>query len=188
MTLYSPFSSVTTERDRSISAGLNASTVTPGNTAPDVSRTTPAIAPPPVLVCAEAALATMLIRGRDVALVFADVRLPGVMDGVDLAREVKIRWPHLTVVVTSGNPGERTPKSLLFVPMMAQNEVVGVLELDQDDRVRDFSADVQALAQHLGNQIGVAIRLMDRRSVQEQLFRTEKLAAIGRSDARLAAS
>jgi CheY-like chemotaxis protein len=80
----------------------------------------------------------------------------------------------------SGNPGERTPKSLLFVPMMAQNEVVGVLELDQDDRVRDFSADVQALAQHLGNQIGVAIRLMDRRSVQEQLFRTEKLAAIGR--------
>ncbi|HJZ99028.1 MAG TPA: GAF domain-containing protein [Candidatus Solibacter sp.] len=76
--------------------------------------------------------------------------------------------------------GERTPKSLLFVPMMAQNEVAGVLELDQDDRVCDFSPDVQALAQHLGNQIGVAIRLLDQRSVQEQLFRTEKLAAIGR--------
>jgi GAF domain-containing protein len=80
----------------------------------------------------------------------------------------------------AGTSGDRTPKSLLFVPMMAQNEVVGVLELDQDDRVRDFSADVQALAQHLGNQIGVAIRLLDQRSVQEQLFRTEKLAAIGR--------
>jgi CheY-like chemotaxis protein len=80
----------------------------------------------------------------------------------------------------AGVAGERTPKSLLFVPMMAQKEVVGVLELDQDDRVRDFSADVQALAQHLGNQIGVAIRLLDQRSVQEQLFRTEKLAAIGR--------
>jgi len=79
-----------------------------------------------------------------------------------------------------GAIGSRTPKSLLFVPMMAQNEVVGVLELDQDDRVRDFSADVQALAQHLGNQIGVAIRLFDQRSVQEQLFRTEKMAAIGR--------
>jgi GAF domain-containing protein len=76
--------------------------------------------------------------------------------------------------------GNRSPKSLLFVPMIAQNEVVGVLELDQDDRVRDFSADEQALAQHLGNQIGVALRLLDQRTVQEQLFRTEKMAAVGR--------
>jgi GAF domain-containing protein/CheY-like chemotaxis protein len=76
--------------------------------------------------------------------------------------------------------GDAAPKSLLFVPMLAQNEVIGVLELDQDDRVRNFSTDEQALAQHLGNQIGVAIRLMDQRSVQEQLFRTEKLAAVGR--------
>jgi GAF domain-containing protein/CheY-like chemotaxis protein len=76
--------------------------------------------------------------------------------------------------------GAGSPKSLLFVPMLAQGEVVGVLELDQDDRLRDFTADEQALAQHLGNQIGVAVRLLDQRSVQEQLFRTEKLAAIGR--------
>ena len=72
------------------------------------------------------------------------------------------------------------PRSLLFVPMHAQGQVVGVLELDQDDRVRDFSADEQELAQHLGNQIGVALRLLDQRSVQEQLFRSEKLAAVGR--------
>jgi CheY-like chemotaxis protein len=64
--------------------------------------------------------------------------------------------------------------------MLAQGEVIGVLELDQDDRLRDFTADEQELAQHLGNQIGVAVRLLDQRSVQEQLFRTEKLAAIGR--------
>ena len=80
----------------------------------------------------------------------------------------------------AAKPGDRSPKSLLFVPMMAQSEVIGVLELDQDDRARDFSADEQALAQHLGNQIGVAIRLLDRRTVQEQLFRTEKMAAVGR--------
>ena len=68
---------------------------------------------------AEAALATMLIRGKDVALIFADLRLPGVMDGVDLAREVKMRWPHLTVVVTSGNPGERLehlPAGVIYMP------------------------------------------------------------------------
>jgi len=80
----------------------------------------------------------------------------------------------------NGKEGEEAPKSLLFVPMLAQGEVVGVLELDQDDRVRDFTPDEQALAQHLGNQIGVTIRLLDQRSVQEQLFRTEKLAAVGR--------
>jgi GAF domain-containing protein/CheY-like chemotaxis protein len=80
----------------------------------------------------------------------------------------------------AGKDGAGSPKSLLFVPMLAQGEVIGVLELDQHDRVRDFTADEQALAQHLGNQIGVAVRLLDQRSVQEQLFRTEKLAAIGR--------
>jgi GAF domain-containing protein/CheY-like chemotaxis protein len=76
--------------------------------------------------------------------------------------------------------GQRMPKSLLFVPMISQGEVLGVLELDQDDRKRDFPADEQALAQHLANQIAVALRLLDQRSVQEQLFRTEKMAAVGR--------
>jgi CheY-like chemotaxis protein len=76
--------------------------------------------------------------------------------------------------------GAQGPRSLLFVPMLVQGESVGVLELDQDGHARDFTPDEQAMAQHLGNQIGVAIRLQDQRSVQEQLFRTEKLAAVGR--------
>jgi CheY-like chemotaxis protein len=42
---------------------------------------------------AEAALAIMLLRGPKVCLVFADLRLSGLMDGVDLARELKMRWP-----------------------------------------------------------------------------------------------
>src|SRR5262245_21716469 len=51
---------------------------------------------------AEAALAIMLIRGREVAVIFADVRLPGVMNGVDLAWAVKMRWPFLPAILTSG--------------------------------------------------------------------------------------
>jgi DNA-binding response OmpR family regulator len=51
---------------------------------------------------AEAGLATMLIRGRDIAMIFADIKLPGVMDGIDLACEVKMRWPLLPVILTSG--------------------------------------------------------------------------------------
>jgi CheY-like chemotaxis protein len=59
---------------------------------------------------AEAALATMLIGGREVGMIFADVRLCGVMDGIDLAREVKMRWPLLPVVLTSGLPREQLGK------------------------------------------------------------------------------
>jgi DNA-binding NtrC family response regulator len=67
---------------------------------------------------AEAALATMLIRGRDVAMIFADIRLRGVMDGIDLAREVKMRWPRLSVVLTSGHPRERVelPPGVDYMP------------------------------------------------------------------------
>lgn len=72
------------------------------------------------------------------------------------------------------------PKSQLFVPMLTQGGLVGVIELDRDDRAGDFDADEQALAQHLANQMAVALKLLDQRSVQEQLFRTEKLAAVGR--------
>jgi CheY-like chemotaxis protein len=56
---------------------------------------------------AEAALAVMLLRGQDVTMVFADIRLSGVMDGIDLASELKMRWPHLKIILTSGNAGER---------------------------------------------------------------------------------
>ena len=68
---------------------------------------------------AEAALAIMLLRGREVCMVFADLRLSAAMDGVDLARELKMRWPHLTVVLTSGNPGVRLvhlPPGVEFLP------------------------------------------------------------------------
>ena len=66
---------------------------------------------------AEAALATLLIGGREVAMIFADVRLRGVMDGIDLAREVKMRWPLLPVILTSGSPWERElPPGVAYMP------------------------------------------------------------------------
>jgi CheY-like chemotaxis protein len=68
---------------------------------------------------AEAAIAVMVMGGRHIALIFADVRLPGVMDGIDLAWEVKQRWPRLAVVLTSGQPRERVrelPPGVAYVP------------------------------------------------------------------------
>jgi len=69
---------------------------------------------------AEAALATMLIRGRDIAMIFADISLPGVMDGIDLACEVKMRWPLLPVILTSGLPRDRLRDLPLGVDYIAK--------------------------------------------------------------------
>jgi CheY-like chemotaxis protein len=57
---------------------------------------------------AEAALAVLQARGGDVALVFADVRLAGAMDGMQLARAVATLWPRARLVITSGH-GIRRP-------------------------------------------------------------------------------
>jgi DNA-binding NtrC family response regulator len=68
---------------------------------------------------AEAALAIMLIGGREIGMVFADLRLRGVMDGIDLAREVKLRWPFLHVILTSGLPREHIrelPPGVNYMP------------------------------------------------------------------------
>jgi CheY-like chemotaxis protein len=68
---------------------------------------------------AEAALAVMLMGARKVTMIFADIRLRGVMDGIDLAHEVKLRWPLLPVVLTSGHPLARIrelPPGVAYMP------------------------------------------------------------------------
>lgn len=67
----------------------------------------------------EEAMAFMEDRGGEVALVFADVRLPGTLDGVDLADRIGLRWPNARVVVTSGSSGDRLralPDNVTFLP------------------------------------------------------------------------
>lgn len=59
------------------------------------------------LESAEEALAFLERHGPAVALIFADVWLSGAIDGVELARMVKRRWPAIRVLVTSGDAGER---------------------------------------------------------------------------------
>lgn len=51
---------------------------------------------------AEEALRFLRRNGPDVAMIFVDVKLPGRMDGVDLARIVAETWPWIRAVVTSG--------------------------------------------------------------------------------------
>jgi DNA-binding NtrC family response regulator len=68
---------------------------------------------------AEAALACLQDRGGEVAMMFADVRLPGEMDGVQLAKAACKLWPTIRVVLTSGDPGalsEDLPEGVTFMP------------------------------------------------------------------------
>jgi CheY-like chemotaxis protein len=51
--------------------------------------------------CAEAAI-DMLEAGSAIQLVVTDIQMPGAFDGLELARRVRERWPHVGVVVTSG--------------------------------------------------------------------------------------
>ncbi len=53
---------------------------------------------------AEVALAVLRERGHTIALIFADVRLAGAMDGVQLASAVATLWPTTRLVLTSGTP------------------------------------------------------------------------------------
>ncbi|AMB45672.1 response regulator [Methylobacterium sp. AMS5] len=68
---------------------------------------------------AERALSVLQERGGDVALVFADIRLAGAMDGLQLARAIATLWPRTRLVVTSGvepEHGTALPEGAVFIP------------------------------------------------------------------------
>jgi CheY-like chemotaxis protein len=50
---------------------------------------------------ADEAIAILKAR-RDIAVVFTDIEMPGSMDGMKLAHAVRLGWPPVLVVVTSG--------------------------------------------------------------------------------------
>ena len=60
---------------------------------------------------AEDALKFLREHAADVAMIFADVKLPGGIDGIDIARIAAQSWPWINVVVTSGAM-ERAPHEL----------------------------------------------------------------------------
>jgi CheY-like chemotaxis protein len=74
-----------------------------------------------VLACesGEDAVALLKARGNEIAMVFTDVRLPGGMNGIELARAVSRLWPGVRLVVTSGYADARSahlPESAVYMP------------------------------------------------------------------------
>jgi CheY-like chemotaxis protein len=52
---------------------------------------------------ADAAIA-ILERRSDIEIVFSDVRMPGTMDGIRLLHVIRMRWPPIRLILTSGTP------------------------------------------------------------------------------------
>jgi signal transduction histidine kinase len=86
-----------------------------------------------------------------------------------------VRRSPLVKITTKKN----LPRSAMFLPLLAQQEVMGVLEVGNARRIGYFSVEEQSAAQHLANQVAASLKLQDQRTVREQLFRSEKLAATG---------
>ena len=53
---------------------------------------------------------TIIKERSDIRLVFADINLPGKLDGIDLVSEVQKRSPHIEVLLTSAFNRERVEK------------------------------------------------------------------------------
>ncbi len=76
-------------------------------------------------------------------------------------------------------PKMSLPRAALFMPLMAQKEVLGVLEVHNDHKLGYFKPEEQAAVHHLANQAAASLKLQDQHAMREQLFRSEKMAATG---------
>ena len=82
---------------------------------------------------ADSALAILEKQSDSVCLLFTDVRMPGNMDGLALARTTMQRWPHIKVIVTSGmftKPTDTVPQGAEFLakPWMPLDMLTRVMQ------------------------------------------------------------
>jgi two-component system, response regulator PdtaR len=60
----------------------------------------------------------VLLHRADIRVLFTDVRMPGPMNGLELATLVCSRWPHISIVVTSGHldpDSDLLPQEAVFI-------------------------------------------------------------------------
>ena len=92
-----------------------------------------------VLVTENAGDAVILLERRlDIRVVFTDVQLPGSMDGLRLAEIVRLRWPPIALVITSGRitpaPAEMPAQSIFLSKPYAQKDLCRALQSACDCR------------------------------------------------------
>ncbi|MFD0464203.1 response regulator [Microvirga aerilata] len=98
---------------------------------------------------AEEALQYLRYNAGDVAFLFSDVRLPSLMDGVDLARTVRLKWPWIKTVLTSGAPLEEDlDKALRQVRFMPKPWRALEVLMEAEKAVKSSDFEETALRSH----------------------------------------
>ena len=68
----------------------------------------------------EEALHYLHHHAREVVFVFSEVKLPCLMDGMDLARLIRLKWPWIRTALTSNTPPDDDPdkarRQVCFMP------------------------------------------------------------------------
>ena len=55
----------------------------------------------------------------EIRVVFTDIQMPGNLDGLELARYIREKWPNISVVISSGRvmpPKATLPRGVRFIP------------------------------------------------------------------------
>lgn len=66
---------------------------------------------------ADAAL-EVLKENDSIGLVLTDIKMPGRLDGVELAQHIQLRWPSIRVVISSGNIATDARCQTLGAPLL----------------------------------------------------------------------
>lgn len=75
----------------------------------------------------DSAIVVLKTSADDIQLLFTDVQMPGNRDGFALARECAERWPHIKILVASGQakPGrDDLPEGAVFISKPFSADVV----------------------------------------------------------------
>ena len=56
--------------------------------------------------------ARLIEKYPEISILFADIQMPGSIDGMSLANYVHRRWPHIRILLTSG----RVPEASVILP------------------------------------------------------------------------
>ena len=66
---------------------------------------------------------TLLKTGSQIDLIFSDVQMPGSMDGLELARRLRVEYPSLPVILSSAHPRPKTVALFIAKPYRVERVI-----------------------------------------------------------------